>query len=745
MSGFASNPNSADTECNSMNSFNSSNEFTDSQMTPKTASASSPMDRTVTEKQSNSFNTTGHSYDKEHSITPQEMIVNNHEAHQHSPPKCPLRDADGTPIIEPAHSHSIAKNSSSCGAVPLIKLEQYEEITPYEENKELPGKTNIKLEYDESSQDFAVNSNNQQSNSEIVNSSVNESLKQDGDSIPTSNWIHKINNSSKMCLQDQNVVVLDNINLKSALVLTQPELTSRNKFIIVRDKNGKEVKVPVADLQNCFAEESEKLLKTADSMTWNFSEDKGISNEHISVSQSRIQETASWVSSHQAPIQHPDVDSWLEHVPLQTNQPQNGMDNFHVGNYEDTHSPSADNGDIWKKKREMDAHRAWEEQCQEIKQNEMTYSMLKESGQDINKASIICQDSGISKAEFAHNQSNQNYAYTVIQDSKVWQQASETTSPTYVLMDGTQSKLFVSKPSISETTDHMQTDWHDENKNKTTDSQQWMLENAHIHADMTAGDPWVYQTVSSGAGQPIETHTGDGDSRLRSDNSSHSLPPTPPSREGPTPRPAPMSQSLAPSVGEKDQASSAGTSSASDSVMVSTFGSMAPYSMAGNYTSPPSYSGRDLYPGKPSSGYETSPPSSATLYASPTSGLAMLPYVAGQSMGGHQSMVSQSGHHWSGSQPSSVHEHQQSAGGYGISALTSGLNLGQNSLNLSTSQSGSDQGELGRSAGFATFAASSHGYIRPDMSHWGLLDHTMPGLHNSYCADGIPPHLAQGK
>lgn len=737
MSGIPS-PNSADTESSSLNSYNSTNEIGDRETTLNPDSSQSPMGENVDGLQMDSYDR-NRSYEKYNSFSQTEIIVNNHEAHQHSPPKFPLRNADGTPVIEPAHSSSISKNcSSSDGAVPLIKLEHYEQITPYEENKEFPGKDGIKSEYDSTEQNYtSVNNDTETGNCSVrENFGTAKILHNNSNSNPT--WLHKIN---KSWLQEQNIAVVDNV---SAFVLNQPEVISRNKFITVRDKNGRQAKVPVTNLQAFYNEDTEKLLRNTDSIHLNYvQEGKQINSSSNLVSGIKMEECGTW-SSDQTAIQHPDVDSWLDPAPVQNNEVQNSLDSYSIEKYDDHHSPAAENNDIWKKKREIDAHRAWEEQCQEIKQNEMNYSMMKESSHVMVKPNTISQDAAFNKTNVIHDPPVQNhYDYTIVQDSKLWN-SNEPISPTYVLVDGMQTKLFISKTSNSENAGHMQ-HWH-ENKNKNiADSQQWMVENAHLHADLAAGDPWVYQTVSSGAGQPMETNAVDVEPRLRSDNSSHSLPATPPSREGLTPRPAQVSQSIAPSVGERDRASSVGTSSASDSVMVSTFGSMAPYSVAGNYSSPPSYSGRDLYPGKPSSGYETSPPSSATLYASPTSGLTMIPYVPGQSMGGHQSMVSQSGHHWSGSQSSSVHEHQQSSGGYGISALTSGLNLGQNSLNLSTSQSGNDQGELSRTAGFATFAASSHGYIRPEMSHWGLLDHTMPGLHNTYCSDGIPPHLAQGK
>lgn len=730
-------------------SYSMQNEARDSHATPIIISLNKASEKSVEETHSKSYEA-DHCYDKS-SSGEKEFIVNNHEAHQHSPPKIPSRNVDGTIVIEPAHSNSFTKNLSRCdGAVALIK-DHFEvinsHVSPEKDDKECFEKSDTSRNFDSTNQVHNPANYDQKPNSKGFNSRDNDnSTPSQQNDVSIQQWISKINSQpQKIWLSDQNsVVVVDDATMRNTYLLQQQEIDSGNKFISVACKDGNEIRLHAIELQEVVEDGSEKLLRPSSSNSWEVvKSEKGIRHSHGESSEIRIQQECPTWQTDQTSITHADVNAWMN-TSMQNNVATNNNIQHYIENYEHNQSPMDNNSDMWKKKREIDAHRAWEEQCQEIKQ-EMDYSVLKHPEQDMNKAHIICQDSEISKSD-GHDSSNHNeYAYSVIQDSKLWHQTNENPSSTYVLMDGIQSKLFVSKQSNSETADHIDTNWQ-ENKNKTTQvSQQWIMDNAHLHADMAAGDPWMYQTVSTGTSQPIRTHTGDMNSRLRSDNGSHSLPPTPPSREGLTPRTAPMSQSIAPSVGERDRASDAGTSNASDSVMVSTFGSMAPYSMAGNYSSPPSYSGRDLYPGKPSSGYEASPPSSATLYASPTSGLAMLPYVAGQSMGGHQSMVSQSGHHWSGSQGPSVHDHQQSAGGYGISSLTSGLNLGQNSLNLSTSQSGNDQGELSRTAGFASFAASGHGYLRPDMSHWGILDPTMSGLHNTYCTDGIPPHLAQGK
>lgn len=721
-----------------------------------------PAERNEAERKAKQNESVSYYHDYENFQEQKTIFINNHEAHQHSPPRTPFRNEDGTVVIEPAHSSSFSKASSNSeGAVPLIKQEPFDSIatdvpTTHKENKQYFIKVDSRRNFESHGQNFVLYEHRDQpvieSSKDSEHSERNIPVTQPSvsDDNPSS-FISKFNHASKLWLQQQNIFIIDDVNLTKSLAVNQEDVNSGNKLTSFKSKSlGNDIKMRLLGPNNIS--QSEGILKSSISGNWELiksnKEQLESSNSNSEIqSHQEIQGSASW-QHNQAPIAHVDVESWLT-TPLQKNSETSiTMDNY-IENYEGHHSPTISNSDLWKKKREMDAHRAWEEQCQEIKQAEMTYSLLKENNNDEDKTMDICQDSDINKidANIALHSAQNHYAYSVIQDPKLWHQTSENTASTYVLMDSIQSKLLTSKSSISETGGHMEPAW-DENKNKTTDSQPWLLDNAHLNSDMAAGDPWVYQTVSSGPGQPIRERTDDTEPRLQSENNSHSVPSTPPSREGLSPRPAQMAQAIAPSAGERDQATAAGTSSASDSVMVSTFGSMAPYSMAGNYSSPSSYSGRDLYPGKPSSGYDPSSPSSATLYASPTSGLIhQLPYVTGQSMGGHhQSMVSQGGHHWSGSQAPSVHDHQQSTGGYGISALTSGLNLAQNSLNLSTSQSGGDQGELNRTAGFTTFAASGHGYLRPDMAaHWGILDPTISGLQHTYCPDGIPPHLGQGK
>ncbi|XP_035220310.1 GATA zinc finger domain-containing protein 14-like, partial [Stegodyphus dumicola] len=737
------------------------------------------------------------------------LIVNNHEAHQHCPPKNPFKTIDGTFVLEPAHSNSFSRNSmNNEGAVPLIKQEHYknleQELSSHHQtekeyfensNNEMhyvdEGGNYVKLEYEEKSCLDNVERDSDEKTprlhsisqvSAVHSSNVNNSTLHDS-------WISNKQNQSfkEEWLGEQNVLIINDYNMVPASVKSWLEtqqffnIEMGNKSIVSKENTKMETGEDSLNSHQDWNERNSvsNLEKSDDTHSWERSDHgkeffarQKVHNEHSSNNNDsqnvQLSATQHWCSEQQlnSTVAQADVDSWLNHPGREDHQ------NHQINNESFNQNFSADQDlETLRKNREkitMDAHQAWEQECHDIKQSEMSSWLpnIPHLEQDVHKPiSTEGEESMTSNKEITTvaDSHNQNHSYTVIHDSKLWTHANNNTQSTYVLMKGITpvTKGNKNKSRNSRYFGHSEPVWN-ENKNKT--SQAWMLDTAHLSADMAGGN-WNYQTVPSvtenDKAQPIESPYKREESRPHSDTLSHSASSSPPGREGEGRESSPRHSlevvqsrqpqqptNHAPSDGERDRERETDTSSASDSVMVSTFGSMAPYSMAGNYSSPSSYSGRELYPGKPSSGYTVDPASpSSALYASPTGGLTMLPYVAGQTMGGHQSMVSQSGHHWSGSQTPNVHDHQQSAG-YGISALTSGLNLAQNSLNLSaTSQpSGCDQNELNRTAGFSTFASSGHGYLRPEMApHWGLLDPTISGLQHPYCPEGMAHHLGQDR
>ncbi|XP_054708030.1 GATA zinc finger domain-containing protein 7-like [Uloborus diversus] len=695
---------------------------------------------------------------------PEKIIINNHEAHQHSPPKNPFKTIDGALVLEPAHLNSFSKNSVSCeGVVDLKKQENVHN----EQNGEIP-----KLEpcsrdtYDEHKDRHHAGSDHEyyskyvpqqesnlpsDKNSDneacVENTSLRDSQKGNilNETAVQDAWKNRTNFPSKRRFENHNIILIDDYSnvTSSTKSWVDAHFTcnreNEDRTTVVKYENTLHENNEAIDPQQSSSNESEtsdsKIDIASNSNPWESSMSEKMLQEEKSLENAKnIQNDT-----------HTAVEKWC------------AEQNSHNEKFQVDQQHLDSNIEFWKKKRELDAHQAWEQQCREIKLSEMASSWHHDEilhvGNVEDIKSIVENENSVKEFVTNSNNSMQNlYTYTVIHDPKIWPQNSENPSQAYILMKEVPLESKVAKSKFGNSNSVETESMWDENKNKTSET--WMLQHAHLAPD---GDPWAYHAEPSINGndhsQPIGISCEDTKLHPVSEANSQSSTVTPPivkdESRGSAHFGVALSQPSAPPDGERDGNDAAGTISPSDTVMVSTFGSMAPYSMAGNYSSPPSYTGRDMYPGKPSSGYTVDPSSSpAALYASTTGGLTMLPYVAaGQSMGNHhQSMVSQSGHHWSaGSQQ--VHDHQQSSAGYGISALTSGLNLAQNSLNLSsTSQAGGcDQSDLNRSAGFSTFSSSGHGYLRPDMGHWGLLDPAISGLQHTYCPDGMAHHLGQDR
>ncbi|XP_042908097.1 uncharacterized protein [Parasteatoda tepidariorum] len=706
-------------------------------------------------------------------------LVNNHEAHQHSPPKIPFKTVDGYLVLEPAHSNSMTKNSIPCEeAVALIKQENFRNDIGNMHHFEQP--VLPKESFDSNVNDFGNKTHIPTDATDTDDSAVDiETISRDDSNPPGANkevqiaesWTLKPNETYKLDTDHSNVLAVEDYSLVPPAV--------KNLWFEIFEHGENRSPLPQEGHSN--RNDGHGTAQETTQMAKNYSWEKNVKEmQHHSPSKAHSlsktdHQSNEWDSHHHA-IPQIQVDNWLSHPGTETqinhanvtehanvsdsyhcNKEVNESDQFNAAWNEKTNRFMADQRSEMNRHLEQKSSAAWPDHnnqtinelnmitsCQDSRVN-VKYENTSSCAMISNNNNSLANE--ISKSE--HNEIENNIPY--YDDLK--------RSGHYPPKKPKQGAEFPKNPFPPETS------WN-ENKNKTGDTQAWVADDAHFPDHIATGDSWEYQTMPSiienSRHQPMKHLIVDENHHPISETYNQSCSSSPPT-SGSEGRELRRRTSLgvvqsrhpqhstnpAPPDGERNRERAPTISSSSDTVMVSTFGSMAPYSMAGNYSSPPSYSGRDLYPGKSSSGYGVDPssPSSAALYASSTGSLAMIPYVAGQSMGNHQSMVSQSGHHWSSSQPPSVHDHQQSSG-YGISALTSGLNLAQNSLMSTTSQAGGcDQNDLNRAAsGFSSFASSGHGYLRPEMAtHWGLLDPAISGLQHPYCSDGMGHHLGQDR
>ncbi|GFQ73298.1 GATA-binding factor A [Trichonephila clavata] len=706
------------------------------------------------------------------------LIVNNIVAHQHLPTETNFS-------IKPAHSSSLTKKSidnlpNNEGAVPLIYKSDHDHERGHHENQR-QNLRNLILNLKDGKPFLTGVTNNSDGNSIGIETA---SQNHHNENPIFELWTHKLNTPpvENSTITDYQA---DSMASKNGWYEMLDPLGS-NK--VTQNDGGTFVKYdkplllqPNPISTNFMLVSNPKLTEVTENNHWeDFSNNKRHGKQEKDEGSSKSENQAhqlqdipsmeSWNASQQSHSQA-NVESWLSQDQMRDEHDHHlNLNSYHknYSNYTDSQCPKSE---IWEKKPEkemLESHSISEKENSEIKRSWMQ-GVVHNVDRNIDMTlSIDRGDSGISiKQEntLPCPTTVNMFSHSVIQDLKM---EGSKENVTYIPNDETTpGRKNIRKSTHAEAQSHSEKPW-DENKNNNKPSSDattsWSLGNTAPQAsDRTTGDVWNYQTMTSvmenGHYHPIKHSSQDDGLHPEQESYNHSEPSTPPTKlvEGRemkrktasvVTQPEQPPHPTAPSDGGKDREVTPGLSSASDTVMVSTFGSMAPYSMAGNYSSPPSYSGRDLYPGKPSSGYSVdgSSPSSTALYASSSGSLAMIPYVAaGQSMTGHQSMVSQSGHHWSGSQPPSVHDHQQSSG-YGISALTSGLNLAaQNSLMATSQAGGCDQNELSRAAGFSSFASSGHSYLRPEMTtHWGLID-PIPGLQHPYCSDGMAHHLNQGK
>ncbi|GFS99747.1 GATA-binding factor A [Nephila pilipes] len=707
------------------------------------------------------------------------LIVNNILAHQHLPTETNFS-------IKPAHSNSLSKKSinklsNSEGAVPLISKLDHDSERGYHDNHRQNFR-NVMLNLKDGKHFLTGGPNDGDGNAVDI-----ETVSQDdhNENPIFELWPQKLNSSpaenSNIHITDYQVDGLKSVwcEMLDPLYSSKTVQSDGGSF----SKNDKHLFFqPNQMLANFPHASNSKLIEVTESNHWedfsnnkrNFKQEKdqGLSkSEDQSHQLEDIPSMESWNSSQQ-PHSQTNVESWLSQHQMREDHGHHVNLNSYNKNYSNYADSQCSKPEIWDKKPEkeiLDSHSTREKENPENKRSWMQIVVHNVDHNPNMTPSMARGDSGINikqESTLPCATPLNTFSHSVIQDLKM---EGSNENVTYIPDDETTpGRKNIRKSLHAETQSHPEKPW-DENKNNNKSSSDsaaaWVMgDTAPQASDRTTGDVWNYQTVSSVMENdhyhPIKHSSEEDGLHPEREPYNHSESSTPPTKlvEGRemkcktasvVAQPEQPPHPTAPSDGEKDRELTPGSNSASDTVMVSTFGSMAPYSMAGNYSSPPSYSGRDLYPGKPSSGYSVdgSSPSSTALYASSTGSLAMIPYVAaGQGMAGHQSMVSQSGHHWSGSQPPSVHDHQQSPG-YGISALTSGLNLAaQNSLMSATSQAGGcDQNELNRAAGFSTFASSGHGYLRPEMApHWGLID-PISGLQHPYCSDGMAHHLNQGK
>ncbi|KAG8195781.1 hypothetical protein JTE90_004787 [Oedothorax gibbosus] len=672
------------------------------------------------------------------------LIINNHEAHQHSPPKLPGKSVNGHFIIEPAHSNSLTKNFLSCeGAVPLIKQELMKSEREHNERAkqhfenlvlDISQKSALAsaVETDSGVVDVVTVSQRHNAHIDAFNEKHSPGLWTSNTNPPS---IHIPDNHTEnerlkhlyhdVFKHDHNTTETDQFGGESISKHDKHQVLLHNpKLLAMLNSNTKATDLSEDSHWEGFDNHHKRIHS------------KGKHHEDIiehSSHNENIPHLESWSPNHHT-LNHTNIESWLSH-----HEHENHSVSF-AKDYKTSLQPHHEL-ELWEKKNDKgshDSHLTYEKDCHQIKR--ATFPWLVH---DVHHT----QHDAIDSSGNIHKNSTDldikpestlplldTYTHSVIHHDP--KPASQNTDRrTYIEGENGTS---LNRKSITKLPNDEKThekSWNNENKNKSS-MEPWVAVDAHPAADRNL-DSWEYQNMPSitphGNYHPIkaplqepqphlETHTPP----LKDEDGRNCVSKTSPKLQHPTPP-----------NGERDSRDQPPGSShtASDAVMVSTFSSMAPYSMAGNYSSPPSYSGRDLYPGKPSSGYSVDPasPSSAALYAS-SSSLAMIPYVtAGQGMAGHQSMVSQTGHHWS----SGSQSHEQ---GY----LASGLNLAaQNSL---TSQaSGCDQNELNRATGFSTFASSGHSYLRPDMPpHWGLID-PISGLQHPYCTDGMAHHLNQDR
>ncbi|XP_055936287.1 uncharacterized protein LOC129965988 [Argiope bruennichi] len=697
------------------------------------------------------------------------LIVNNIVAHQHLPIETDFS-------IKPAHSSSLRKSSNiktaNCeGAVPLIFKSDHDNDRDQHGNSK-PNLKNMMLDLRED-KSYLGSEATEGEGSAVDIETVSPSDHSDVFQEKPINESWSLNLNSSTVEGSQNHIIDYQVDPTTMRLIGEFIENGYNN----KTHQGDGSSVSKNDRQQLFLHNPQILAllnhnpKTTEATCGNqweeYGNDKRVHKQEKGQESSKaethshsvpdISSVESWCSNHH-PLLQSNVESWLNQQNVRDDQAHHfnlHSYNKYYSNYADSHSTKSE---MWEKKPEkgiLDAQMTNEKDSQAVRRASWMDSI------------------SISRADSNTNAKHENalqcptnlnmFTHSVIQDSKLEESGENST---YTSDNGTaSSRKTIRKSAHTKTHSQQQPPktWND-NKNKSPDTTPaWAVEDTTPQSpDRATGDAWNYQTMSSimenGHYHPIKHSSEDDEIHPTLESYNHSESSTPPTKQGEgretrcrtasvVAQPDHPLHPTAPSDGEKDREVAPGVSSASDTVMVSTFSSMAPYSMAGNYSSPPSYSGRDLYPGKPSSGYsvDASSPSSTALYASSTGSLAMLPYVAaGQSMASHQSMVSQSGHHWSGSQPPSVHDQSP---GYGISALTSGLNLAaQNSLMSATSQaSGCDQNELNRAAGFSTFASSGHGYLRPDMPpHWGLID-PISGLNHPYCPEGMAHHLNQDR
>lgn len=674
------------------------------------------------------------------------LIINNHEAHQHSPPKLPMKSVDGCFIIEPAHSNSFSKNAVSCeGAVPLIKQEllkserEHQERSKHHfENVVLNIRNKPTLVSDVAEAGSAVDVETVSQNENIHLNAFNEKT------LPS--WASNVNHHSIHI--PENHIEPESIKNMYHDMFKHGHNNETDQFVGGSlSKYDKHQVLQHNPQLLAMLNSNPKVSDVPDGSHWeDFNDHKRIHTKGKSqqglVEQphtENIPHLESWSSNHHS-LSQGNIETWLNH--------QDHHDHNSISYSKDHNNSSHSHGsEIWEKKPEDNLH--YKKDCRETKRAVMPTWMMHDAHHtehDIVHSTLDQRNTTDLNIKLQNTLPPLNtFTHSVIHDSKLTPQSSDDRA----YIEGEENQTLTNKKLIQKSANEIthEKPWT-ENKNKTTEdpSAAWVVVDAHPAPDRAQGDSWDYQTMSSvmtnSHYHPIKHSIPDSQLHLQSQTYNHSTSPSPPTKDGDgrdqTAGPSPNLP--APPDGDRARDPAPGTSTASDAVMVSTFSSMAPYTMAGNYSSPPSYSGRDLYPGKPSSGYAVDSASPSSLYASSTGSLAMIPYVsAGQGMAGHQSM--QGGHHWSGSQPPGVHDHQQ-----GYSALASGLNLAaQNSLMSATSQAGGcDQGELNR-AGFSFSGSSGHSYLRPDMPpHWGLID-PITGLQHPYCSDGMAHHLNQGK